>query len=76
MILELMRLLIGVLIAIFHRYIAARIMEQERALDSFLRSRGVFFPAPLSDAMAQNLYFAMGIIICLVQAGRIWLAIN
>lgn len=74
--LELARLLLGVLIAIFHRPLALRIMEQERTLDAHLRSRGVYFPAPPSDAVAQNLYFAIGIFICLIQAGRIWLAIN
>jgi hypothetical protein len=63
MVLELLRLFLGVLIAVFHRFVAARIVEQERSLDAFLRSRGIHFPAPLSD-------------ICLVQAGRIWLAIN
>jgi len=73
---ELGRLLLGVLIAVFHRPLSDRIMEQERALDACLRSRGVRFPAPLSDATAQNLYFLIGIFICLFQAGRIWLAIN
>ena len=71
---ELARLLLGVLIAVFHRPLAARIMEQERALDACLRRRGVNFPAPLSDAAAQNLYFTIGICICVIESGRIWLA--
>lgn len=73
---ELGRLLLGVLIAVFHRPLSRRIMEQERALDACLRRRGVNFPRPLSDATAQNLYFLIGIFICLFQAGRIWLAIH
>jgi hypothetical protein len=73
---ELGRLLLGVLIAVFHRPLSARIMKQERALDARLRSRGVYFPAPLSDSSAQNLYFSIGIFICLLEAGRIWLAIH
>ena len=84
---ELGRLLLGVLIAVFHRPLSARIMEQERALDAYLRSRGMRFPnylrsrgmrfpKPLSDTSAQNLYFLIGIFICLLQAGRIWLAIH
>jgi len=73
---ELARLLMGVLIAIFHRPLSDRIMEQERALDACLRSRGVHFPEPLSDATAQNLYFLIGIFICLLQAARLWLAMN
>ncbi|HET7872266.1 MAG TPA: hypothetical protein VFL42_07120 [Terriglobales bacterium] len=76
MVLELARLFVGVLIAIFHRPVACIIMEQERILDALLRRRGINFPAPLSDTTAQNLYFAMGVIICLVQAGRIWFALN
>ncbi len=73
---ELARLLMGVLIAVFHRPLSDRIMEQERALDAHLRSRGVHFPAPLSDATARNLYFLIGIFICLLQAARIWWAIQ
>ncbi len=73
---ELARLLLGVLIAVFHRPLSDRIMEQERALDAHLRSRGFRFPEPLSDAGAQNLYFLIGIFICLLQAARIWWAMN
>jgi hypothetical protein len=76
MALELARLLLGLLIAVFHRPLASRIMEQERALDACLRSRGLNFPAPLSDSAAQTLYFLIGIFICLLQAGRIWLAMH
>ena len=73
---ELARLVLGMAIAIFHRPLADRIMEQERALDACLRSRGFRFPAPLSDSAAQTLYFLIGICICLLQAGRIWLAVR
>jgi len=69
---EITRLVLGVLIAIFHRPLAAKIMEQERALDGFFRNRGISLPAPPSDAVAQNLYFGIGIFICLLEAGRLW----
>lgn len=72
MILEIARLLVGVLIAVFHRPLASIIMQQERALDGYFRSRGVQLPAPPSDATAQNLYFLIGIFISLIEAGRIW----
>ena len=74
MMLELARLLLGVSIAVFHRPLAGKIMEQERALDTYLRRRGVNLPAPLGDSAAQNLYFAIGVFICVVQAARIWLS--
>lgn len=72
MILEIARLLVGVLIAVFHRPLASIIMQQERALDGYFRSRGVQLPAPPSDTTAQNLYFLIGIFISLIEAGRIW----
>ena len=40
MVVEITRLLLGVLIAIFHRPLANLIMQQERALDSYFRRRG------------------------------------
>ena len=73
MIVEISRLLLGVIIALFHRPLASMIMHHERNLDGYFRSRGVTLPAPPSDATAQNLYFGLGIFIALVEAGRIWL---
>ncbi|HSM86790.1 MAG TPA: hypothetical protein VLT16_11585 [Candidatus Limnocylindrales bacterium] len=76
MVVEIARLLLGVLIAVFHRPLATKIMEQERTLDHFFRQRGISFPAPPSDATAQNLYFGIGIFICLFEAGKIWLGLR
>jgi hypothetical protein len=72
MIVEITRLLLGVLIAVFHRPLAMKVMQQERALDSYFRRRGVYLPEPPSDNTAQNLYFLIGIFICLFEAARIW----
>lgn len=72
MIIEVTRLLLGVVIAIFHRPLASMVMQKERALDGFFRSRGVQLPTPPSDSTAQNLYFIIGIFISLIEAGRIW----
>ena len=76
MVVEVTRLLLGVLIAIFHKPLASLIMEQERALDTFFRRRGVNFPTPPSDATAQTLYFFIGIFLCLLEAGKIWVSMN
>lgn len=73
MLVELTRLMLGVLIAVFHRPIASRIMRQERAIDSYFRQRGISLPAPLSNNTAENLYFFIGIFICLAEAARIWI---
>jgi hypothetical protein len=76
MIIEITRLLLGVAIAVFHRPLAIMIMQQERVLDGYFRSRGVQLPAPPSDSTAQNLYFVIGIFIALIESGRIWLSLS
>lgn len=76
MLVEIARLLLGVLIAVFHRPLASKVMQQERALDSYFRSRGVYLPAPPTDATAQNLYFVIGIFISLIEAGRLWFSMS
>jgi len=76
MVVEITRLLLGILIAVFHRPLASKIMQQERVLDGYFRSRGVYLPAPPTDDTAQTLYFIIGIFICLVEAGRIWFSIT
>lgn len=75
MVVEVSRLLLGVLIAVFHRPIAVHVMRHERAIDSYFRQRGIYFPAPPSDHTAQNLYFFIGIFICLAEAARIWMGL-
>lgn len=56
---------------LFHRPLAARVMEKERVLDGHFRRRGIM-PAPLSDTSAANLYFAFGIFICLLELIKIY----
>ena len=75
MVVEITRLLLGVLIALFHRPIAKKMMQQERVIDTYFRQRGISLPTPPSDSTAQNLYFLIGIFICLVEAGRIWISL-
>jgi hypothetical protein len=68
---ELMRLVLGFLIAAFHRQIADWIMKQERVLVVAFRQRGI--PAPvLSEEGARNIYFGLGIFIILLEMARIW----
>ena len=76
MVVELTRLLLGLLITLFHRPLAGLVMRYEHVLDNFFRSRGVNFPPPPSEATAQNIYFVVGIFICVLEAGKIWLGIG
>ena len=68
---ELLRLLMGFLIAAFHRQISDWVMEQEQVLVVAFRQRGI--PAPmLSTEVARNVYFGLGIFIMLLEMARIW----
>jgi len=71
MIFELLRLLLGFLLAAFHRPIADYIMEHERVLVTAFRQRGI--PAPIfSREAARNVYFGVGMFIVLLEMARIW----
>ena len=68
---ELLRLVLGFVIAAFHRPIADYIMEHERVLVVAFRQRGI--PAPvLSSEAARNIYFGLGMFIVLLEMARIW----
>ena len=68
---EFLRLILGFMIAAFHRPIADWVMEHERVLVVAFRQRGI--PAPvLSDDGARNIYFGLGIFVMLFEMARIW----
>ena len=65
-------MLLGVLIAVFHRPIGTLTMRQERATTAYFRQRGISLPTLPSDTAAQDLFFFIGIFICLLEMGKIW----
>jgi hypothetical protein len=71
MIFEFLRLLLGFVIAAFHRPIADWVMEHERVLVGALSQRGIQAPV-LSAEGARNVYFGLGIFIILLEMARIW----
>lgn len=64
-------LFLGLSMALFHRPLADFMHEQERAIDFVFRSRGLRLPPPLSKTMARDVYFALGIAVALLEAGRL-----
>jgi hypothetical protein len=72
MAIELARLLLGLLIAAFHRPIADFISDRERSLVLSFRQRGMTLPAALTTEGARNLYFSIGIFIVIVEMLRIY----
>lgn len=75
MIADLARLVLGLIVALFHRPIARFIMDREHALDGFFRRHGVHFPEPPSEATMHNIYFCLGLFISLFSMARIWLSL-
>jgi hypothetical protein len=75
MIADFTNLVLGLLVALFHRPIANFILDREHALDSFFRRHGVHFPAPPTQATAHNIYFCLGLFISLFSIAHIWLSL-
>lgn len=75
MVADFSRLVLGLLVALFHRPIAQFIMEREEVLDSFFRRHGVHFPETPSEATMHNIYFCLGLFISLFSIAHIWLSL-
>jgi hypothetical protein len=75
MVADFARLMLGLIVALFHRPIANFILEREHALDGFFRRHGVNFPEPPSQATLHNIYYFLGIFISLFSIAHIWLSL-
>jgi hypothetical protein len=76
MLLEFMKLGVGLAIALFHQPLADYILEQERALVVLLRQRGLGVPGSLTQRSARNIYFVLGIFVASAQIIRIWMILH
>ena len=74
---ELIQLLFGLVlglgIAIFHRPIADFMLHWERTLAALFHTRGLPRPPLPTQAQSRNMYFALGVALALIEAGRLWL---
>ena len=75
MLLEFVKLSVGLLIALFHRQIADYILEHERVLVGMLRQRGVMIPS-VTQRFTRNVYFSLGIFVAGVELVRIWMLLT
>ncbi len=76
MLIEFVRLALGLTIACFHRPIADFMLAQERALVILFRQRGVPAPATFTTETTRTIYFAIGIALALVELARIWMMLH
>lgn len=70
MIVEIIRLLIGLLLLVFHKPVADFILAREQAFARMLEGRGVFLPAFPSNRFAHDLYFCIGLLVCIFAMFR------
>ncbi len=76
MIPEISRLLLGLLIAFFHRPFADFMLRQERVLVVMFRQRGVPYPATPTTETTRNFYFGIGIALAMYELVRIWMMLH
>lgn len=70
---EVARLLLGLMIAYFHKPIADFMMERERATVILFRQRGFPLPPAPSTEQARTLYFLIGIAVASIELVRMYL---
>ena len=76
MLAEISRLVLGLLIALFHRPLADFMLRQERMLVVMFRQRGVPYPATPTTETVRNVYFGIGILLAMYELVRIWMLLH
>jgi hypothetical protein len=76
MLAEISRLLLGLMIALFHRPFADFMLRQERVLVVIFRERGVPYPATPTTETGRNVYFGIGILLAMFELIRIWMLLH
>ncbi|HZR32564.1 MAG TPA: hypothetical protein VFA76_12025 [Terriglobales bacterium] len=69
---EVTRLVLGLMVAFFHRPIADFMLDQETSLVVMFRQRGVALPTLPGKDTVRNVYFAVGIGMATFELVRIW----
>lgn len=70
--LELARLMMGLVLAAFHRPVADFIVEQDRTLTAMVRRGGLNLPNGFSLETSRTVFFFLGILVALAQMARIY----
>jgi len=72
MIMELSRLLVGLLVVVFHRPIARVILRCEETLVQTMAAKGWHVPTFPSEKTVHDIYFCLGVFICCFSMARIY----
>ena len=72
MIMELSRLLVGLLVVVFHRPIARWILRCEESVVHMMAAKGWHVPSFPSEKTVNDVYFCLGVFICCFSVARIF----
>lgn len=75
MIMELSRLLVGLVMVLFHRPIAGWILRCEESLVQTMAAKGWHLPSFPSEKTVHDVYFCLGVFIVCFSIGRIYLGL-
>jgi hypothetical protein len=73
MLIEFSRVLLGLIIALFHAPLADFLRERDGELAAALYERGIAFPGGLPEEASRTLFFVFGIAIALFSLARVWI---
>jgi hypothetical protein len=76
MLMQFSRVLLGLVIALFHAPLADFLRKQDCELADTLRARGIAFPGGLPEEASRTIFFGFGIAVALFSLARIWLALR
>lgn len=76
MVIDLIRLGVGLLMLLFHQQLSDYVLNHERRLVVVFQQRGVPLPAAPTTETSRTIYFCLGTFIVLWQLGRIWLMLH
>jgi hypothetical protein len=72
LVMEVARLVFGLMLMMFHRQIADCVLQLDEVLTVLFRQRGLTFPAPPKQSIVHNVYFALGLFVCGLAMVRIY----
>ncbi len=73
MLLEFLRLAVGLTVLCFYRQIADFVLDRDRELVVLFHQRGLRLPMTPSRESMRNIYFLIGMAVVLFQLLRIWM---
>jgi hypothetical protein len=72
MLIDVARLMVGVLLMAFHRPVADFFADLDHGFAAAVRARGLYLPTPPKQSVMHTLYFCLGICVSLFAMTRLY----